>query len=330
MADPSTFTFDRRLKYALSGIAAGVFIVLALMRGTDLISRKEQILNNREKHAANLAAILSRYLHEVFAGTDSSLRQLSMISRRIGGPSAPPEEWGPVLRSAKAGLSGVGSISVVDTEGIIRHATIDFIIGQSRRTDYVFQRLHSESKDILVASKPFRTLTKNPQLVIPLGRRLTTQDGTFDGAVVATVVPIELQRFFQSVDVGKSGILWVFHPDGIILIQEPSQSNPMGRTAQGNSIYEAARRGREAGTLRGAITTGGPVMLNAFRATAEPKLFVAISLNQDEALSEWWREVVISIVAFLLFGLFVTLILIYLFRQIVARSLAEHVFNRNH
>lgn len=313
----------RRPKLTIAALTVGVLVTGGALRGATLWSWRVQALAAAETRAANLAFILSEYVRETFAAGDASLRQLAIHSRRLGGPTAPAGQWGPVLAAARAGLTGIGSISVVDREGTIRHSTQPLIVGQSRRDQFVFRRLSTLSNDELVVDTPFLTVTTPRYYLIPLGRRLTTQEGVFDGAIVATFIPAEPRRFFRTVDVGRQGVVWVFHPDGVVLFREPSDANPIGERATGNPIFEAARRQAASGTLEGAIHPGGPVLLSGFHATSTPPLIVAVSLNRSEILGEWWRQVVGSAFFFGSLGFVIVATLLTLFRQIDAKARAE-------
>ena len=83
---------------------------------------------------------------------------MTALSPRLGGPAA-AANWTPILNAARAGLTGVGSLTVTDADGIIRASTLGAIVGQSRRDEYVFGQLASTQDDILIASTPFRTLS---------------------------------------------------------------------------------------------------------------------------------------------------------------------------
>src|SRR5215208_6918538 len=106
-----------------------VLTVLGAARGVDLYWRRAEVIRTAEARAANLATILSEYMRGTFSAGDASLRQLSLHSRRVGGPGAPDDEWAPSLLSARAGLRGAGAISVIDAEGIVRHSTQPIILG---------------------------------------------------------------------------------------------------------------------------------------------------------------------------------------------------------
>ena len=136
-----------------------------------------------------------------------ALRQLTVHARRVGGATAPGEAWDPILAAARASFPGSGSISVTDAAGIIRRSTQRAIIGQSRRDNYLFKQLDAVDRDELVVDRPLMSIPQPRRLLIPIGRRLVNEDGTFDGTVVAVVMPEAFREFFRTVDVGEEGIV---------------------------------------------------------------------------------------------------------------------------
>ena len=310
-------------KLAIGALTISVLVIMAALRVADLRASRDETLRTAEARAANLSRIISAYLGGTFAAGDASLRQLALHSRRIGGPSAPESQWGPSLASARAGLTGIGAITVVDAEGIIRHSTRPEIRGQSRRDEYLVRRALTATTDDLIISTPFPAALEPRQLLIPIGRRLTREDGIVDGAVVASFFPAAPREFFQTVDLGERGTLWVFHPSGIVLFREPSAANPLGEPAMDNAIFTAASRSGASGTLRGPVVPGGPAMLSAYHSSTTPPLVAAVSLDRDEVLSEWRSEAVGSAAAFAVAALLLAATVVMLFRQMTAKADAE-------
>jgi len=110
-------------KSAVAFLTLGVLVTLGGIRAADLSWRRAEVVRAAEARAGNLASILTEYLHGTFSAGDASLRQLALHSRRIGGSGAPDADWGPSLASARAGLTGAGSISVTDRASFaIRHS----------------------------------------------------------------------------------------------------------------------------------------------------------------------------------------------------------------
>ncbi len=314
-------------KFAIAAITISALLLMAALRVADLRWSRAETLKAAESRAANQAVIMSAYLAETFAAGDASLRQLALHSRRIGGPAARGAEWAPSLASAKAGLTTVGAIVVVDREGIIRHATRPDIIGQSRRTEPLYRRAISGSGDELMVGTPFAPEVGPRAFVIPIGRRLTRTDGTLDGLVVGSFLPWTTRGFFQALDAGQRGTVWVFHEDGVVLFREPAVDRTPAETQEPNPIFlAAARNGR--GTLEAPLLRGGPVLLSAYHTAQNPALITAVSLNRDEVLADWTREAYTSAAVLGVLGLMLGLGLLVLFRQMDAKARAELALKR--
>ena len=309
--------------------AYGTLLVFAGLRAADLLHRRNEEFREAERAASGLTIVLGGYLRETIGALDASLRQLALQSARMGGAGASADEWMPLLRSARAGLTGIGSISVVDRDGIIRHTTQPLILGQSRADEYVFRRLASENTETLVAGTPFRTISTPTQLLIPFARRVNAASGEFAGIIVAMFNPEQLRPVFRTVGVGRHGIVWVFHPAGVVLFREPSSVNPIGEPAAGNPVFEAARRGARDGVVRRALVPGGARFLSVYHAVTEPPLTVAVSQSEWEILAAWRWELLTSAAIALLLAMSLAVFLAVLFRQIDTRFAAEEALLRS-
>jgi signal transduction histidine kinase len=315
-------------KFVLFGLAVGLLLVLGAFRTHDLWTSYTEAMARAHTRSSNLALVLSSYMAGTFAASDAALRQLALHSQRIGGPSAPFEDWTPSLVSGRAGLTGVGAISVIDRRLVIRHSTRRDILGQSRRGDPVFEQALLSPTDDLLVGEPFFSPVVPDGYLLPIGRRLTTRDGAVVGAVVASFLPFDLRRFFQSVSVGDRGIVWVFHANGRVIFREPSPDDPFGESATGNLIFAAAQSDATDGVIEGPVMADGADMVSAFRRVAGLPLIVAVSLDKSEMLAPWRRELrgfvtTYTIVSVVLLGL-----LIALSRQLDANAIAERELQR--
>src|SRR5262249_21997281 len=69
---------------------------------------------------------------------------------------------------------------------------------------------------------------------IQLTRRIMAPDGSFKGIVLASLDVLQLERFYNSVDVGAAGTMSLVGFDGIIRVR--SGNNPAVRALSGASI----------------------------------------------------------------------------------------------
>ena len=316
---PSRF---RRPKLLIALFAATVLLAVAALVRTDLQWHRQDTMATAEERASSLTLVLSAYVRGSFAATDASLRHMALHSRRVGGVNAANAEWDETLAAARAALPGIGSFTVTDAHGIILHSTVRAIVGQSRASEYVYQRLKTLDRDELVVSTPFPSVAEPKRYLIPVGRRLVKPDGTFDGTVVATVVPDSFREFFKTVGLGGGGIVWVFHPSGTVLFAEPSPKDPMGSAAGGNPVLEAAKA-RPAGVIHASPEPNGAPAISAYRQIETPPLVVAVTLDRDEVLQVWHDRRRTALIAFALLTVTVFGLMFGLFRQIDVRTAAE-------
>ena len=286
-------------KTTIGLLTIGALVAVFAFRAVNLAWWRGQIMTDADRRASNLAIVLTEYLRGTFAAADAALAELAIHSRRVGGPGAPDGDWLPVLQSTRAALPGVGSLSVVDASGIIRHSTQPLIVGQSRRDEYVFRRLSSVPRDELVVDTPFLAISDARTYLIPIGRRVVASDGSFAGIIVATFTPIVASPVFKSADVGPHGIITVLHPSGVVLFREPAD----------------------------AVQPATPSFITVSRETTTPPLAVAVSLARTDVLAEFRREAATSFVALAVATLFVAGGLVVMFRQI-DRANAEEAARR--
>jgi PAS domain S-box-containing protein len=305
----------------------GALALLAIFRAFDLWWWRNDRLARGRAQADNLSHIVAEYLTGAFVATDASLRQLQGHGRHVGPGNLSTEDWGTILGSTRATLTGAGSISVTDASGIIRQSTQPVIVGQSRRSLFLFQRLSGGPADDLVIDPPFFTVSEPRHFVLPLARRLEQPDGSFNGIVVVVFEPSQLRSFFRSVDVGRRGAISVLHPNGAVLYREPSAADAIGEIAAADPVLLAARE-RPDGTLRHVLRSTGVPVITAFHTTGAPPLIVAVSLAEADLLDEWQREVIGSVGAFAVFSLIVVAGGIVAFGQIDGRIAAEQALQQ--
>jgi signal transduction histidine kinase/ActR/RegA family two-component response regulator len=315
--------FDRRLKLTIALLAATAMLTLCGLRALNLWSRRTTELQAGEQRAANLALILGSHLRAVFAATDAALRQLTIHSREVGGPDAPPEKWNSVLALSRTAANSIGSVSVVDREGIIRHSSYPALVGSARHENSIFKRLAATPRETLLADTPFPRPSEPGIMLIPVGRRLAREDGTFDGIIAATLHPGELREFFAKVDVGRHGAIWVYHPEGTVLFSVPTVKERIGDRANGAALFEHAKKLAQPATALLPAQDKSAAAVAAFRPLNEPRMYLAITLDQAELLEDWQREVTVSAVVLGLMAVAFAGVVWLAFRQLDARAAAE-------
>lgn len=305
----------RRRVLMFAGLFSILVVIVAIIGFAQLRHGALEAASHRAQSYSN---ILSAHLERTTGAMQSRLEQIAVQSESLGGPAGPNRLWQPVLQATRAGALTIGSLSVVDTSGVIRHSTMDQIVGQSRRDGAIFRSLNDDDAPVIVSETPFVS-PYNQQVLIPYGRRLTTADGRVTGAVVATFAPESLRNFYGSIDT-EGGVVRVLHRTGVVLLEEPRLESA---AADENPMLASIAAGERQGVFLGPIASGGPAMITSYAINEDTGLIVAVSLSETQALAAWRQEAVIA--GLILAGLLVALALAVaaMLRQLEARAAAE-------
>ena len=305
----------RRRVLAFAGLFSVFIIMVALFGFAQL---RTSTLEAARARAQSYSNILSAHLERTMGAIDARLAQIALQSERIGGPDGPASQWLPVLDAAKAGASTIGSLSVTDANGRIRHSTLRSIIGQDRRDRFIARSLSDPNAPELLTDAPMRGQSSGA-LLLPFGRRLFDERGRVAGAVVATFAPESLRSFYSSVDT-EGGVLRIIHSTGALVFEEPATRATL---ADDDPVLASQRAGYQRGVFVRPLVEGGPTLITSYAKVGDTELIVAVSLSEAQALAPWRQEVWIG--GLILFGLLIAfgLAVVAVLRQLQARELAE-------
>jgi signal transduction histidine kinase len=305
----------RRRVLVFAALFSAFIIIVALLGFAQL---RANAIDAARARAQSYSNILSAHLDSTVDAMDARLEQIALQSQRLGGPQGDATQWLRVLDTARAGATTIGSISVTDASGRIRHSTLRAIIGADRRDRFISQALADPNAPALLSDEPM-TSPFSGELLLPFGRRLVDERGRATGAVVATFAPESLRPFYRSIDT-EGGTLRVLHRTGAKVFEEPATTTP---PSPDDPVLASYRAGYQRGVFTRPLREGGPTLITSYAAVGDTALIVSVSLGQAEALQTWRQEVfvggLILIGLLVAFGVAVSLML----RQLKARELAE-------
>jgi hypothetical protein len=247
----------------------GVFLVFLAAGSVALWWQHDQALLAEQGRAENLAHVLAEHLERTFGPIESALNQLAVYSDRIGGPQAPREARSPVMAATLSGLSGIGSLNVIDADGLVTLSTNPAITGTSRSDRFLYRQLKDDPSNRLVVAPPIPSATYSG-VIIPVGRALRDHDGRFSGLLAATFQPDRLRSFYAAIDVGPQGVIQLIHPDGFLLFRQPLAGHAAGELIADQAIVKGWQAGSGRGVLRAPIENGGEPYLDRQARRARP------------------------------------------------------------
>jgi PAS domain S-box-containing protein len=302
-------------------VLLAVFVGVALLSVFALFYQRSAALVEGQHHSENLALLLGEHLNQVFAGTEAGLGQIERQIERVGGPHGDSRIITGMLSASLSTAGRFRNIFVLDRDGVVTQGTVASLIGQSRADRDYFKQY---ALGWQVSTPVFYTVHScaDNHLVVPIGRKIRTSAGEFDGVVVAEFDLIQLQSFYRSIDIGPGGSISLLLGDGRILVTDPASHAASGEhisSAATAAIHDANNRGPFHAPLR----TNAAPSLTSFRRIRKTPLFVAISLADRDVLAQWQgaAEIIGMVLAALALSLMTAGALIK--RELIARFAAD-------
>ncbi len=204
----------------------GVAVLIIIWGGIYLLASQERENAYRDalRQGGNLALVLEQYFTRVVQQSDSSLLELRRAYQRHP-QNFDIADW--VARSqshdnltAQFGIAGADGFVKLSSLGPVPSSVY---VGNG--VPFTVQR-DSTSDELYISDPVIGRVTK--KITIEFTRRLSNPDGSFAGTVVCSLDIAELERFFSSLDIGKSGVVSLASTDGVLLARGGPNSATQG------------------------------------------------------------------------------------------------------
>ncbi len=278
------------------GAAAVVALVAAIMipavGGWQVMRARQATLADTEQSARTLSHSLAQHATRTIEGVDLVL---SGIVERV---ERNPDRLGlkSYLERRAKSLRQSHVLAVFDAQGVemADSASEHGPVNVADRAYFAWERDHAEPGlhiDAIVVSRVFR------QPTIPLSRRIQRQDGTFDGIVVASLMPADFQQFYDSLEIGPHGAVALWTETGRVLVRRPEMPQAMVGQDYSASDLVTAFAGRGSGALTVTSPIDGLKRIVAFENVESYPLIVSVGISTDDALARWRAESAVQFIA---------------------------------
>jgi signal transduction histidine kinase len=264
-------------------VAFGAIVVTLLWVAIawDVHRERERALAAAGADTANLARAFEEHILRTVVGLDQTLLFVKAQYERD------PARF-DFARSvaASAILRQVSSqIGMIGADGILMQTTVDGAVPLDL-SDREHFRVHRDDSGIgLFISKPiFGRVTK--RWSIQLTRRLDRADGGFDGVLVLSLDAGYLGDFYDSIDVGRGGVVLLAGRDGIIRASATQSSEALGQKIVAGELAETMAVADGVGTT----TVTGPLddvrRIVSHRSPAAVPLVVVVGRAEADILAQ--------------------------------------------
>ena len=209
------------------GLTLGAFILAGLVY---LIQKDEQnAYEAAARTSANLSQVFEGYMSSTFKNADNTLRALRATYQQDR-ENFDLNSWG---QNPDFQNDLTLQLSIVAPDGRITASTSENdILGTDLSAREHFRALVKSTTDDVFITKPFKM--KNGRLVIILSRRINNTDGSFGGMVSAAIAPLELQKIYDALDLGKNSTASLIGFDGVVRVRGGGQAE--ARDAIGRQV----------------------------------------------------------------------------------------------
>ena len=298
------------------------FLVTAALAGYSLWESRDTVRRQAADNVENLSRVLERYVFSAIHETDLALQLSAEHYRHMGGHmgghvdghtagherSFDAAAYTESLTTLSQRLPQVLSIHVANVEGLLKYgAGVD-----PARPVNVADREHfqvARDRGFAVTKPVLARITQ--QWVLPVARRLESADGSFDGVVLANIRVEHFSKLFGSLQGGSHSAVILFDANTNIFIRHPEPKGP--GTAIGLKIgspeFKALwQQGLKSATYKARSTTDGVWRTYSYRQVGDYPLFIMVGVAEEDYLTPWTVQAVITAVFLIVLGLLLALL----------------------
>jgi signal transduction histidine kinase/DNA-binding response OmpR family regulator len=251
----------------------GVFHSLAMER--------EQAVRAATDNAVNLARVFEEQIIRTIRAIDQSL----LYAREARAKDRSGFRIYNWARATQFLPELTLQISLIDRSGHISGSSLFPKAEPVDLSDREYVKVHTAtSPDELYISTPLLGRATNRPIII-MSRKLTAADGSLDGVIATSVDSEYLSRFYDSVDIGRKGVVTLVGTDGVIRARAPA-GNGDGKPAQTGARL-AQRFPGIAGTLLQVSEIDHVRRIYAYRHVRGYPLIVVVGVATDEVLANY-------------------------------------------
>lgn len=270
-----------------------VFVLLnfsvLLMAGFGVYQSYFEAQKAAELTTSNLSLVLERNLTHIIQRVEIALNGLGDFYEKQC--ESEPEAIEQQIRHVLERMPEIEAIRITNAQGLLIHGTgvvADKKVSLADRPHFI--QLKEQPELRLAISKPQKSRI-NDQWVLALAQRLSTKEGAFDGMIFATVTLDYISSLFSGLDLGPHGIVSLLNHDQQIIARYPS---PEGFGLNIGDKYDEKlalawlSAGKDKGNFHLPKALDGRAKMVAFRLVDGYPLFVAVALDEEDFLKEWW------------------------------------------
>jgi signal transduction histidine kinase len=310
---------DRRVRITIVAVTALLVLVILAVLFLSVLQRRQEILFAAERTAQNLAQVIEEQTKGSIAAVEAALTATATAMRLLPakGERRKAVIHDLLLENVRK-LPFLRAIWILDARGDMIHDS-ESLPGRYNLSDREYFRVHRDNPAYgLYVDRPLRS--RLGVWFIGISRRIDNPDGSFAGVIVAALEPKYLQRFYESIDVGKEGAVALMQPDGTLMVRAPAREDKIGAKLDPLPEFVGKLPRAAAGSGRVVSVIDGVTRIYTYRHVAGKPLVVLVGLGETESLAGWRAIARAHVLASLAFVLIISWLSYLVLRELHSRS----------
>jgi diguanylate cyclase (GGDEF)-like protein/PAS domain S-box-containing protein len=322
-------TAPRRRDPVLWLIVCGCLLISAIVMGTIMMADgfRHRALTNANRELENTVLLLARHFEQQFEDAETAAKDVVTRLRlsTITSPDAFRSQMSSaavreLLRSVVGGLSYIGDLNIIDSEGRIINSSAQ---GSLAPIDLAgrayFQTLKSNPPADDIVIEPVHSLVTSRWATI-VAHRLSAADGTFLGLLTRRIDPDTYERFLESMALGDGASITMFHRDGILLARYPRVEGLTGKQFPKFELPQAAPGSGRRYTASIVSPIDNTVRLVSASPVSRFPIIAVASKTEAAALAEWRAQTWLLNITAALVAIVIATMLMVVSRQIIRQN----------
>jgi diguanylate cyclase (GGDEF)-like protein/PAS domain S-box-containing protein len=243
---------------------------------------------------ANLAQSLAQQTHDTIQAADTVLIGLRERVEHAGAGPLDLDRLHQLMALRLTNLPIIHGLFIYDAAGNwVVNSVLDApgTLNNADRPYFIYHQTHLDRGVHL--GDPVRSKSDG-KWVITVSRRLDAPNGDFAGIVTATLAVDSLNKFYETFDVGKHGVISISSTDGIMYAHMPPDQGLIGTNiASSQGFIEMQRRPQ--GSFRYKSFLDGEIRLGSYRRLADYPVYIMVAHGMGDLLSSWRQDAILHL-----------------------------------
>ena len=233
------------------------------------------------QNTGNLARVFEEHIVRTLTETDRAIVLLRTSYQLNGNFDLANPLTNPALHSDL-----LTQIRILGPDGVLIAASTEPILSRVDFSDREYFQVHLNSKtDELFISKPVLGRTTGKWL-LQLSRPIRAADGSFQGVIGASLDPSYLAKFYESIDVGQDGAIFLAGLDGFVRASAGFKNDVVGGSVLGSQLFRRISLA-DTGSFLTRGNQDGIERLVSYRVVKGFPLVVYVGLAEHEVLANY-------------------------------------------